>query len=193
MSLPEFDGNYDQWLNYRDTFKALIHDNATVTDIQKFYYLRSSLKDTAAEVICSLTASAENYKIAWELLTKRFNNNKLMISRHLQALIDTPVMQRESGPALRQLLDHAKRLTRSLTTLKANTWDALFTHHIAIKMDNTTYCEWKDYTKEIEMPTQENVIAFLEERCSIVDTDIVTKSGNKTNPSAGDARNSKPK
>ncbi|XP_024877039.1 uncharacterized protein LOC112457936 [Temnothorax curvispinosus] len=67
MNLPVFDGNPEKWLEFRDSFQGLIDGNRELTNIQRMYYLRSSLKDRAAEVIQSLESSAENYPIAWNL------------------------------------------------------------------------------------------------------------------------------
>src|SRR5436190_8486859 len=68
MSLPVFDGNYEKWLEFYDSFQAIVEKNNKLSDIQKLYYLRLSVKGTAAEVIQSLDTSAESYRVAWDLL-----------------------------------------------------------------------------------------------------------------------------
>ena len=37
MNLREFDGSYSDWLQFKDTFIALVHENKSLTDIQKLY------------------------------------------------------------------------------------------------------------------------------------------------------------
>ncbi|KAI5630972.1 hypothetical protein NE865_16316 [Phthorimaea operculella] len=44
ISLPEFDGSFDHWLEYRDTFQSLVHKCPSISKIQKFHYLKSTLK-----------------------------------------------------------------------------------------------------------------------------------------------------
>lgn len=44
IRLPLFSGQYNEWLEFRDSFKALINENISLTDIQRFYYLRSALQ-----------------------------------------------------------------------------------------------------------------------------------------------------
>lgn len=68
INLSTFNGSYDQWPNFRDTFKAVIDENQSLSDIKKLYYLRLALKEVAAEIIASITMSADNYEIAWNLL-----------------------------------------------------------------------------------------------------------------------------
>ena len=41
IAFPEFDGDYMQWLTFRDTFECLIHENDELPAIQKFHYLRA--------------------------------------------------------------------------------------------------------------------------------------------------------
>lgn len=182
MSLPTFNGNYDQWLNFHDAFKTMIHENTSLSGIQKFYYLRSSLKDNAAEITQSLVSSEANYAIAWELLTKRFDNKKLMIENQLQALCDIPAIQKDSGTALRHMLDSLQKYTRSLEVLGAHTWDAMITHMMAKKMDTWTKREWSTLTKNTEKPTVAELLSFLEDRCIIVGAGTVGKPGPKSNP-----------
>lgn len=61
INMPKFGGNYDRWLEFRDTYKSLIHSNDNLNAFQKYHYLRSSLEEDAARVIESLSLSENNY------------------------------------------------------------------------------------------------------------------------------------
>lgn len=58
IRLPTFDGNYSQWLYFKDTFVSIVNDNLSISQIQKFHYLRLSLKGDAADVVKNLELSA---------------------------------------------------------------------------------------------------------------------------------------
>ncbi|XP_041767731.1 uncharacterized protein LOC121591381 [Anopheles merus] len=105
ISLPEFDGDYMQWLTYRDTFEGLIHENIELPPIQKFHYLRASVKGEAAKVIEAITISAANYELAWQMLTERYSNEYLLKKRHLQALFGMATVKKESASTLHHLVD----------------------------------------------------------------------------------------
>ncbi|XP_061704607.1 uncharacterized protein LOC133515970 [Cydia pomonella] len=49
ISLPTFDGSYEHWLGFRDTYTSLIHDSKDLGAIQKFHYLRAALTGTALQ------------------------------------------------------------------------------------------------------------------------------------------------
>ena len=47
LKLPTFSGKLQDWINFRDNFKSLIHDNNYLNTMDKFNYLRAALKDDA--------------------------------------------------------------------------------------------------------------------------------------------------
>lgn len=75
---------------FRDTFKSIVHDTEQLSLIQKFHYVRLSLKGEAAEVFNSLEVSDDNYNIAWELLVERYKNKSLLMNNHVKALYNLP-------------------------------------------------------------------------------------------------------
>jgi hypothetical protein len=76
IELPTFTGDACQWLHFRDTFQALIINNKVLSDIQRFHYLTSSLKDEAKQLIVNLPVTSDNFTVAWNLVTQRYNNIK---------------------------------------------------------------------------------------------------------------------
>lgn len=95
LEAPTFNGSFDTWLSFYDSFKSMCHDNSAIPTIQKFHYLKACLKGDAAEIIASLETSTENYTVAWNLLKQRYNNKKFIIDTHLKALFDIPCISKE--------------------------------------------------------------------------------------------------
>lgn len=71
IDIRKFDGEISDWLAFRDTFDSLIHRNGTITNIQKFNYLKSVLTGAAGRVTELLELFAANYEIAWRILCDR--------------------------------------------------------------------------------------------------------------------------
>ena len=65
IQLLSFDGNFNDWIRFRDTFLSLIHNNSSISDLQRFHYLNSALKGSAARVVKSLGISGTNYRVAF--------------------------------------------------------------------------------------------------------------------------------
>ncbi|XP_049874134.1 uncharacterized protein LOC126372431 [Pectinophora gossypiella] len=187
ISLPSFDGSYEHWLEFRDTFISLVHDSRDISNIQKFHYLKSSLKGSAELVIKSLEFSSNNYPITWELLLNRYNNSSLLVHNHVKALFSIQTITKESSVLLRKLIDTVLKNIRSLTVLGEPTdfWDTLIIYMVVSKLDSTTEREWEQYKRTILLRNTDNskltlkvndLLGFLRNRAEMLET--LTRSTN---------------
>jgi len=78
--------------------------------------LRLALSGSTTQLINSLEITDVNYQIAWELLTKCFENKRLIVQSHLSKLYAVQRLERESSSVLRNFYD---TFTRHLDVLKA--------------------------------------------------------------------------
>ncbi|XP_018370063.1 PREDICTED: uncharacterized protein LOC108765716 [Trachymyrmex cornetzi] len=172
LKLPTFNGEYDQWITFRDTFEAIIDSNTSLSKVQKFYYLQSAVKGSAAQCFQSLSLSNENYDAAWTLLKSRFENKRLIVHHHIQALLELPVLTKESCTNLRKLIDDIQQNMIALTKLEqpVQSWDTLLIHLLTPKLDVKTKREWEFKREFSKLPTMKEFIDFLNKRCSILET-----------------------
>ena len=85
IKLPIFSGQYDRWISFSDMFKAMIHENDSLPEIQTFHYLKSSLSGEAERLISNLPMTASNYTSAWKLLVERYENKRLTAASHIHS------------------------------------------------------------------------------------------------------------
>ncbi|CAH2266948.1 jg10262 [Pararge aegeria aegeria] len=173
ISLPIFDGDFQHWLTFRDTFISLIHDNNTIGDINKFHYLKAALKGSALIMIQNLEFTSKNYKIAWQLLSNRYDNERLLINNHINAILDFTPIQKESCHFLRKLIDTIRRNLCALNTLGQPTdhWDTLIIHLMTKKLDSITFREWEEHRNTISTsPTLKQFVDFLTNRADLLET-----------------------
>ncbi|XP_053692273.1 uncharacterized protein LOC128740733 [Sabethes cyaneus] len=172
ISLPEFDGDYQQWLTFHDTFLALIHDNVDVPPIQKFHYLRAAVKGEAAQLIESIPISSANYQLAWRTLESRYSNDYLIKKRHLQALFDIPRMQKDSAAALHTLVDEFERHTKILQHLGEPTdkWSSILEHLLCTRLHGDTLRAWEEHASTVEDPNVTCLVEFLQRRTRVLES-----------------------
>ena len=72
LKLLHFTGDMTKWIPFWDSYKAAIHEDPELSDIDKFTYLRSLLEHTASEAISGLALTTTNYAEAVDILRKRF-------------------------------------------------------------------------------------------------------------------------
>ncbi|XP_071052969.1 uncharacterized protein [Onthophagus taurus] len=182
LNLPQFKGSYEEWLRFFELYKSLVHDNARLNKIQKFYYLQSCLKDDALRIINSLEISEANYDVAIELLRERYANKKVLIRNHVKNIFELQPLTRESHVNLRKLIDNFLKDFRSLQTLgePVQHWDTLLIHIVSIKLDKQTQREWETHSKNITTPKLDKFVKVLKEKCQLLES-LDGKLANKFN------------
>ncbi|CAH2108130.1 unnamed protein product [Euphydryas editha] len=173
INIPTFSGNYLHWLEFRDTFLSMIHNNKTISNISKFHYLRASLQGNAALIIKNINFSDDNYHTAWNMLCERFDNSRLLINNHIQALFNVDSINKESSQSLRYLLDITNKNIRALASLGQPTqhWDTLIVHMMSNKLDSTTSRQWEEHRNLLkEVPTLAEFNRFLSNRADLLET-----------------------
>ncbi|XP_050561698.1 uncharacterized protein LOC126910588 isoform X1 [Spodoptera frugiperda] len=179
IDLPKFSGSYHDWLEFRDTFTSIIHSNNNISKINKLHYLRASLKDSASLVVDNLDFSAENYDAAWRLLCDRYDNKRLLVNNHVQALFNVNPISKESSKSLRLIIDTTNKNLRALSTLgqPVQHWDTLIIYIMASKLDQVTNREWEEHRNSLtEPPTLNIFINFLSNRSDLLETLEESKS-----------------
>lgn len=171
IALPKFNGEFSEWVEFRDSFKALVDSSAGLSDIQKFYYLKSSLNEKASQIIQSIQVSSENYAVAWRMLSERFEQKALIIHSHIRAIFEYQGSGRESHTELRNLFDTITKHLRSLETLgePVSHWDSLIIYIFTSKMASETRKEWELFEKEATIPTMKDLNKFLKQRCEVLE------------------------
>jgi len=160
INTPTFNCDFNNWLEFKDTFEALFHNNSTLSSIQKYHYLRSCLGPEALKIIESLEFAAHNYNDAWNLLCDRFDNSRLLVNNHLKC------------GGLRQLVDSVNKHLRTLKTLKlpTNEWDALIIFMVSQKLDKNTNREWEQSRTDKSLPTLTLFFEFLKNKADFLET-----------------------
>ncbi|XP_058817192.1 uncharacterized protein LOC131680498 [Topomyia yanbarensis] len=171
INLPEFDGSYEKWLAFHDTFRALIDTSPELSGIQKFHYLRASLRGDALKLVDSYPMSDANYRVAWDALVARFSNKYLLKKRHLNALFEYPRIKKESAVAIHELIDCFERNTKILDQLgeKTTGWGAMLTHLMVSKLDEITQKRWEEHASGEEEPSFAVLVGFLKKQTRVLD------------------------
>ncbi|XP_047032656.1 uncharacterized protein LOC124639368 [Helicoverpa zea] len=175
IEISKFNGAYFRWLEFRDTFQALVHNNERISDIHKFHYLISYLEGDAARIISNLEVSSSNYKEAWSLLCARYDNKRLLINYHLSELINMKPITNESERSLRFLADHVTKNLRALANLGRPTdkWDDIIIFLMTSKLDSHSLMKWEElqntFDSADDLPTLIQFHKFLTDRAGVLE------------------------
>ena len=141
IQLPSYDGDHCKWLNFRDTFESLIVQNSLLSNVQRFHYLLAALKGEAKTLITNLAITNDNFTVAWNLITERYNNVKLIARQHVNQLFQMPQTKKGDATSLRQLINHVTSNFNALQALALNTpiQSLMLTHMMLSVLDNETH------------------------------------------------------
>ena len=76
LTIQPFGGDLTTWTPFWELYCAAIHDNPSLTDMEKFDYLRSLPEHTALDAILAFSLTAPNYMKAVSVLKKHFGNKQ---------------------------------------------------------------------------------------------------------------------
>lgn len=164
INLPSFDGDYSKWHAFHDTFLALIHNNQSLTKVQKLCYLRSSLKGEASNVIQSFETTDDNYDAAFDLLKNRFSKHRRIIYSHVNAILTSKPI------TLKSFVNSIEGHLHSLESLNISTaqWDAFLVPLLASKLDSKLIRDWDHHINTTlttdAIPQCKQLMSFLLER-----------------------------
>jgi hypothetical protein len=153
LEIPQFSGAYTEWAAYHNIFSALVHSNDKISDIQKFFYLQSSLSGDAESVIKCIQTTADNYNAEWNSLIERYDNKKVLIQVHTQAIFDLEPIKKESSSQLCKLVDTLSGHMKALESLgeRPSQWGALLMHLVVSKLNTKTMREWEISSSKTEV------------------------------------------
>lgn len=168
ISLPKFEGSYTNWMSFKDTYVSLIHNNKRLTNVEKFHYLKASLSGEAAKLIDSLELTEQYYDIAFQTVIDRYDNKKQIIKNHTRALLNLPTACKSN---IRDILDTIQKNIRALEACKqpVKHWSTLLNAIITNKFDFKLNEDWESHTADIELPTSDELIAFLTKKSKIAE------------------------
>lgn len=99
-----------------------------MSKVHKIWYLKIHLVGEAAKLIQHFSATEENFDGAWAMLVDRYNNRRLLVSKLIHELVETP--GNASSDNFKKLHDRTQECLLALKNLSIITsfWDPFLLH-----------------------------------------------------------------
>ncbi|XP_075167525.1 uncharacterized protein LOC142239617 [Haematobia irritans] len=164
IDIPTFSGDYLGWISYRDMFISLVHNNSSLSKVQKYYFLKNSCRDTPLSIVNEYPASEASYELAWAALGRRYHNKRKIADTVFRKLFDIP-KSNGSCESIKMILDNTRNCLALLNTLEisCDNWDPILIHITVGKLDIQTCKEWEQSLKaSTDIPKLDELFIFLE-------------------------------
>ena len=116
LEMKKFDGNILNWQSFWDSYETAVHSNHSLTDAQKFNYLKSLLQNEALSTVSGFALTNVNYYKAIEILHQRFGQTQKITHTYMQALLNLPAPV-STVQSCRNFYDKSETLIRGLESL----------------------------------------------------------------------------
>ena len=118
LSLKKFYGESTSWSSWWDSFYSAVHANKSLSEIDKFSYLKRLLEGQASSAIAGLQLTAVNYTEAIDILRSRYGNKQIIISGYMDTLLKLPVATSfQDIRKIRNIYDKIESCVRGLQTM----------------------------------------------------------------------------
>ncbi|GFR03129.1 DUF1758 domain-containing protein [Trichonephila clavata] len=113
LSIPQFSGNFKDWINFKDLFVSTVHSQISLPNIEKFQYLKGLLTNEPASLIKHIPLSNDSYEEAWQKLLdsagtifqSSWKKNSFRITNFLEVNYLERMSKKESEPNANQLTE----------------------------------------------------------------------------------------
>nr|CAD7448958.1 unnamed protein product [Timema bartmani] len=167
LQLPTFSGINTDWTTFHDLYVSLIHTNKTLTPVERFQYLLTTLSGEPLSLLKSLPVSDENYPLAWATLTERYQDVRSIATTHLEKIMQFPGLTSRSPQNLRALVDTFKENLGALNVLKFPVceWSFILLNLTLNKLDRETRLMFELAHTATKLPSFDQLLEFLENQC----------------------------
>lgn len=118
LTIPFFNGKYDEWPTFQDIFATMIDTNVNISMVEKMQYLKTYVKGEAEKAIQHYEITETNYTSAWNELKERYDNKRRIVNKLINKILHIPQTQRESAENLKTLYNTVKECLEALKCKK---------------------------------------------------------------------------
>lgn len=162
IPLPKFNGDFQNWLNFRSAFSSIVVENTSVEDKVKYQYLKQVLSGEALNRVANVPSG--DFQLAWTLLTERYDNPMQIADTHVAAILSPPNLNAKSAASWRAFVDHEKLNIQALESLDLGieVKDLLYMYIIISRFDASTLREWERFNSLKENTSLAHLWSFME-------------------------------
>ena len=166
LKLDTYDGSPLEWPRWSALFKALVHDNAGLTNTERLVHLQSCLKGEAREAVRGLLCNGSLYGEALRELERQFGNPRHVVRANLRTVFDMEPVRSEDDLAALSALSAALHCAVKVLQMMEYEADLAATQNmqqIIQKLPRAVAWKWGEYCVQTNLssPTLTSIDHWL--------------------------------
>ena len=116
LRITPFKGTPTDWVRFKNMFVTQVH-NKPISVEEKFGYLLEMVSPAVRGKIGNLKPGGIGYKTAWERLKTEYGQNKLVVSAHVQEIVNLPSVKGSHFLRIQEFYENLSRNYDALVTM----------------------------------------------------------------------------
>jgi len=144
-------------------FNSTLSHASELPEVERFEFLKMSLKGEALSLISHLALTATNYTSAWKILLSRYGNKRDLARIHLDALLANQIVNSNDGSSMQTQINTILENTAALDNLDFVTrqWSPFLVHIVEKHLDYELRARWELVVRENLYPQISDCVDFL--------------------------------
>lgn len=166
LRIERFRGQYSNWISWKDHYTTLIHNKTNLDKIQKFNYLIAYTEGEPQELLKHIPINEHNYDLAWDMLNKRYHNERLLVNSFFDKIINYTVSSNpgENAKNMHDMLHNSYHSIESIID-REGAFDALVIYLMSNKLDKGSRHQFETTLENPQqVPQREEFLDFLDKR-----------------------------
>ena len=165
IQIPKFTREHSQWVAWKHSFENIVHLRDDLSNYIKHTQLINAVSGIAAKKIVAFPLSDENYPKAWEALCEAFDQKRIIVAEHLDAILGLPVVTKANPEELSFLIDDTKQHVSMLKELEIEL--NVFSEQMIIRILETRLppgilTKWHERLDGNELPSLDQLYKFIQ-------------------------------
>lgn len=178
-----FDGDIENFTTFYETFCSLVHNQPHISKIDKFHYLLSCTKGSALNIVKSVPISANNYDLVWQSLLDKYHDNRLLVGRYLDRMLNFMPLTKESPDNLNQFIETFEHSYKAIQALNIENLDSYILCHIALRsLDPQSRKHFEQSLNQNTIPNFSELMSFIHNQIKVLNhSSFYNTPDNKSN------------
>ncbi|XP_073942509.1 uncharacterized protein [Choristoneura fumiferana] len=170
LELFTFDGNIEEFTTFYETFCSLVHDKPHISKIDKFHYLISCTKGSVLNIVKSLPITASNYDLVWKSLLDKYQDNRMLVGRYLDKMLNFTPLTKESSTHLNSFIETFEHSFRAIESLNIPDLSSYVLCHIALRaIDPISRKTFEQRLDQTSIPSFSQLMIFVHNQIKVLD------------------------
>lgn len=147
LPIRPFTGDVLDWPEFKATCESTF--THIMDEVSRFRYLKSHLNGEPYRVIKHLPLTAGSYARAFDLLTKRYDNQRTIINANIKRFITLPKLTSESSQDLKHMVDTTNECIAAINSydISTDSWSCMLVFLLTQRLDPDSIKHWEESIK----------------------------------------------